>query len=79
MGVLSSLGPDLCGKFSRGYTREQWGLDRSELAAGVAYPHAHERANLRAVFKLASAASTLNARSPETGNWDLPGGSHSWR
>lgn len=34
--VLSSVGPDLCEKFFRGYTRKQWGLDLSELAAGVA-------------------------------------------
>lgn len=34
--VLSSVGPDLCDKFFRGYTRKQWGLDLSELAAGVA-------------------------------------------
>jgi UDP-galactopyranose mutase len=34
--VLSSVGLDLCEKFFRGYTRKQWGLDLSELAAGVA-------------------------------------------
>jgi protoporphyrinogen oxidase len=34
--VLNSVGPDLCEKFFRGYTRKQWGLDLSELAAGVA-------------------------------------------
>lgn len=34
--VLSSIGQDLCEKFFRGYTRKQWGLDLSELAAGVA-------------------------------------------
>lgn len=34
--VLSSVGRDLCEKFFRGYTRKQWGLDLSELAAGVA-------------------------------------------
>lgn len=34
--VLNSVGPDLCDKFFRGYTRKQWGLDLSELAAGVA-------------------------------------------
>jgi UDP-galactopyranose mutase len=34
--VLSSVGPDLCEKFFRSYTRKQWGLDLSELAAGVA-------------------------------------------
>jgi hypothetical protein len=33
--VLSSVGPDLCEKFFRGYTRKQWGLDLSELAAGA--------------------------------------------
>lgn len=34
--VLSSVGKDLCDKFFRGYTRKQWGLDLSELSAGVA-------------------------------------------
>lgn len=34
--VLNSVGPDLCEKFFRGYTRKQWGLDLSELSAGVA-------------------------------------------
>ena len=34
--VLSSVGPDLCDKFFRGYTAKQWGLDLSELSAGVA-------------------------------------------
>lgn len=34
--VLSSVGPDLGDKFFRGYTRKQWGLDLSELSAGVA-------------------------------------------
>lgn len=34
--VLSSVGSDLCERFFRGYTRKQWGLDLSELAAGVA-------------------------------------------
>jgi UDP-galactopyranose mutase len=34
--VLSSVGKDLCEIFFRGYTRKQWGLDLSELAAGVA-------------------------------------------
>ncbi len=34
--VLSSVGRDLCDKFFRGYTRKQWGLDLSELSAGVA-------------------------------------------
>lgn len=34
--VLSSIGRDLCDKFFRGYTKKQWGLDLSELSAGVA-------------------------------------------
>ena len=34
--VLASVGPDLCEKFFRGYTRKQWGLDLSELSPGVA-------------------------------------------
>ena len=34
--VLASVGVDLCEKFFRGYTRKQWGLDLSELSAGVA-------------------------------------------
>jgi UDP-galactopyranose mutase len=34
--VLNSVGPDLCEKFFRNYTRKQWGLDLSELSAGVA-------------------------------------------
>lgn len=34
--VLNSVGVDLCEKFFRGYTRKQWGLDLSELSAGVA-------------------------------------------
>lgn len=34
--VLGSVGKDLCEKFFRGYTRKQWGLDLSELSAGVA-------------------------------------------
>jgi UDP-galactopyranose mutase len=34
--VLNSVGPDLCDKFFRGYSRKQWGLDLSELSAGVA-------------------------------------------
>jgi UDP-galactopyranose mutase len=34
--VLSSVGHDLCEKFFRNYTRKQWGLDLSELSAGVA-------------------------------------------
>jgi UDP-galactopyranose mutase len=34
--VLCSVGHDLCDKFFRGYTKKQWGLDLSELSAGVA-------------------------------------------
>ncbi|HEY3700366.1 MAG TPA: UDP-galactopyranose mutase, partial [Spongiibacteraceae bacterium] len=34
--VLNSVGNDLCEKFFRGYTRKQWGLDLSQLSAGVA-------------------------------------------
>jgi len=34
--VLNSVGPDLCEKFFRGYTLKQWGIDLSELSAGVA-------------------------------------------
>jgi UDP-galactopyranose mutase len=34
--VLSSIGHDLCNKFFRGYSQKQWGLDLSELSAGVA-------------------------------------------
>jgi UDP-galactopyranose mutase len=34
--VLNSVGGDLCDKFFRGYTKKQWGLDLSELSAGVA-------------------------------------------
>ena len=34
--VLNSVGHDLGEKFFRGYTRKQWGLDLSELSAGVA-------------------------------------------
>ena len=34
--VLNSVGPDLCDKFFRGYTKKQWGLDLSELAGNVA-------------------------------------------
>ena len=34
--VLNSVGKDLCDKFFRGYTRKQWGMDLSELSAGVA-------------------------------------------
>jgi len=33
--VLASVGRDLCEKFFRGYSRKQWGLDLSELAATV--------------------------------------------
>ncbi len=34
--VLSSVGEDLCNLFFRGYTKKQWGLDLSDLSAGVA-------------------------------------------
>jgi UDP-galactopyranose mutase len=34
--VVSAVGRDLYEKFFRGYTRKQWGLDPSELAASVA-------------------------------------------
>lgn len=34
--VLNSVGYDLCEKFFRGYTRKQWGIDLSQLSAGVA-------------------------------------------
>ena len=34
--VISKVGRDLYEKFFRGYTRKQWGLDPSELDAGVA-------------------------------------------
>ncbi len=34
--VLNSVGRDLCDRFYRGYTRKHWGLDLSDLAAGVA-------------------------------------------
>lgn len=34
--VLNSVGRDLCEKFFRRYTRKQWGLDLSQLSAGVA-------------------------------------------
>jgi UDP-galactopyranose mutase len=34
--VLNSVGRELCERFFRGYTRKQWGLDLSELDAGVA-------------------------------------------
>jgi len=34
--ILSSVGADLCEKFFRGYTKKQWNLDLSELAASVA-------------------------------------------
>jgi UDP-galactopyranose mutase len=34
--VLNSVGLDLCAKFFSGYTKKQWGLELSELSAGVA-------------------------------------------
>lgn len=34
--VLNFVGPDLCDKFFRGYTKKQWGKDLSELSASVA-------------------------------------------
>ena len=34
--VLNSVGHDLCNKFFRGYTRKQWGMELSQLSAGVA-------------------------------------------
>ena len=34
--VLASVGRDLCERLYRGYSRKHWGLDLSELAAGVA-------------------------------------------
>lgn len=34
--VLSAVGRDLCDKFFSGYTKKQWGLSLSQLAAGVA-------------------------------------------
>lgn len=34
--VLSSVGHELCDIFFRGYTKKQWGLDLSQLSAGVA-------------------------------------------
>lgn len=34
--VLNSVGKDLCDKLFRGYTRKQWGLELSDLSAGVA-------------------------------------------
>ena len=34
--VMNSVGPELCDLFFRGYTKKQWGLDLSELSAGVA-------------------------------------------
>jgi UDP-galactopyranose mutase len=34
--VLNNVGPDLCDKFFRGYTRKQWNLDLSELSPAVA-------------------------------------------
>lgn len=34
--VLNSVGPDLCDKFFRGYTKKQWGVELESLSAGVA-------------------------------------------
>ena len=34
--VLNSVGRELCEKFFAGYTRKQWGLELSQLSAGVA-------------------------------------------
>ena len=34
--VLAGVGPELCDKFFRGYSRKHWGLELSELSAGVA-------------------------------------------
>jgi len=34
--VLNSVGPELCNAFFKGYTKKQWDLDLSDLAAGVA-------------------------------------------
>jgi UDP-galactopyranose mutase len=34
--VLNAVGPELCDKFFRGYTRKQWGVDLSELGPQVA-------------------------------------------
>jgi UDP-galactopyranose mutase len=34
--VLNSVGRELCDTFFRGYTRKQWGLELSDLSAGVA-------------------------------------------
>jgi len=34
--VLNAVGPDLCDKFFRGYTRKQWGIDLCDLSAAVA-------------------------------------------
>lgn len=34
--VLNSVGPDLCDKFFRGYTKKQWGVELEDLSAGVA-------------------------------------------
>ena len=34
--VINSVGSELCETFFRGYTKKQWGLDLSELSAGVA-------------------------------------------
>ena len=34
--VLNAVGPELCDKFFRNYTRKQWGLELHQLSAGVA-------------------------------------------
>lgn len=34
--VMNSVGEELCERFFRGYTAKQWGMDLSELSAGVA-------------------------------------------
>lgn len=34
--VLNNVGPDLCDKFFRGYTKKQWNLDLSQLSPAVA-------------------------------------------
>ena len=43
--VLNAVGPELCDKFFRHYTRKQWGLELDQLSAGVAarIPHPRER------------------------------------
>ena len=33
--ILAAVGPELCDKFYRGYTRKHWGLDLAELSASV--------------------------------------------